>query len=134
MKPLLAGFIIGTLLLVIPAQQASAATDGETVYRFAPITQTSRPLVYKNLRAGYLLYKQNCKSCHFRGNGKGATYFHESSKTMRSWNRVLFKQKVSCAKSGEWKKLNTEQLAQVNDYLYSKAYDAWDPNTALSCG
>lgn len=107
---------------------------GETVYRFDPATQTSRAMEFKNTFGGHGLYKSNCKSCHYRGNDKGARYMNEESRTMRGWNMVFFKKNVPCAKDGAWTKLSVEELAYVNDYLYSAAYDTWDPLTARSCG
>jgi len=112
----------------------ASVSAGETVYRFDPVLQTSRALVFGNLWAGYQVYKDNCKSCHFRGNGQGAAYLNESSRTMRGWNNVFYKKNVECAKSGAWAKLSQEELRNVNDYLYSKAYDTWNPNSAKSCG
>ena len=107
---------------------------GETVYRFDPATQTSRAMEYHNTWEGHKLYKSNCKSCHYRGNNKGAQYMNEDSRTMRGWNLVFFRKNAPCAKDGSWAKLSTEELAYVNDYLYSVAYDSWDPRTARSCG
>jgi mono/diheme cytochrome c family protein len=107
---------------------------GETVYRFDPATQTSRAMEFKNTFDGHKLYKSNCKSCHYRGNDKGAQYMNEDSRTMRGWNIVFFRKNVRCAQEGAWAKLSAEELTYVNDYLYSTAYDTWDPRTARSCG
>jgi hypothetical protein len=41
---------------------------------------------------------------------------------------------VRCAKDGSWARLSPEELVYGNDYLYSKAYDTLDSNTAKSCG
>jgi len=107
---------------------------GETVYRFDPATQTSRAMEFKNTFGGYKLYKSNCKSCHYRGNDKGAQYMNEDSRTMRGWNAVFFRKNARCAKDGSWANLSAEELTCVNDYLYSTAYDTWDPRTNRSCG
>ena len=107
---------------------------GETVYRFDPATQTSRAMEFKNTFGGHGLYKSNCKSCHYRGNDKGARYMNEDSRTMKGWNAVFFKKNVPCAKDGAWAKLSPEELMYVNDYLYSTAYDTWDPRSNRSCG
>ncbi|OGQ87258.1 MAG: hypothetical protein A2512_12775 [Deltaproteobacteria bacterium RIFOXYD12_FULL_56_24] len=107
---------------------------GETTYRFDPATQSSRALEYKNTMAGYKLYRSNCKSCHFRGNDKGAKFLDTEARTMRGWNMVFYKKNVRCAKDGLWAKLSPEDLLLINDYLYSKAYDTWDPRSNKSCG
>ena len=123
--------VAGALLLLRPSAPASA---GETVYRFDPVTQSSRALVFANVWSGYKSYKANCKSCHRRGNDQGASFLTEDSRTMRGWNNVFFKKSVRCAKNGSWDGLSQEELRNINDYLYSKAYDTWNPNNARSCG
>ena len=107
---------------------------GETTYRFDLVTQTSRAMEFKNLWAGYKLFQGNCKSCHFRGNEKGAKFLDAESRTMRGWNSVFYKKNAQCAKDGSWANLSPEDLLAVNDYLYSKAYDTWDPRSNKSCG
>ncbi|MFH1018991.1 MAG: hypothetical protein V1782_00050 [Pseudomonadota bacterium] len=136
MKGKTAVIVVTAAFLVSLSQTRVFAKDGggETVYRFDPATQTSRALEYKNARAGYTLYKSNCKSCHFRGNERGARYLNEDSRTMRGWNAVFYRKNVQCAQDGSWAGLSPADLLNVNDYLYSKAYDTWDPNTARSCG
>lgn len=136
MKGKIAVIAVMAAVLVSLSQAWVFADDesGETAYRFDPATQTSRALEYKNTWEGYKLYKSNCKSCHFRGNQRGARYLNEDSRTMRGWNVLFYKKNVRCAKDGSWAKLSPEELVYVNDYLYSKAYDAWNPNTAKSCG
>jgi mono/diheme cytochrome c family protein len=89
---------------------------------------------FKNLWAGYKLFQGNCKSCHFRGNEKGAKFLDAESRTMRGWNSVFYNKNVQCAKDGSWTNLSPEDLLVVNDYLYSKAYDTWDPRSNKSCG
>ncbi|MGV1099646.1 hypothetical protein ACUUL3_09610 [Thiovibrio sp. JS02] len=123
--------IAGAVFFLLPGTSALA---GETVYRFDPVTQSSRALVFGNLWAGYQAYRENCKSCHFRGNDQGAVFLNEDSRTMRGWNNIFFKRNVRCAKDGSWDSLSEEDLRKVNDYLYSKAYDTWNPNSATSCG
>ncbi len=127
-------FVMSALLSLLSQGLIFAEDGGETAYRFDPATQSSRALEFKNLWAGYKLFKSNCKGCHFRGNDKGARFLDTDSRTMRAWNSVFYKKNVYCAKEGFWAKLSTEELQTVNDYLYSKAYDTWDPNTAKSCG
>ncbi|MBA3002540.1 MAG: cytochrome c [Desulfurivibrio sp.] len=106
---------------------------GETTYRFDPVTQTSRAMEFKNTYDGYKLFQSNCKSCHFRGNSKGARFLDTDSRTMHGWNNVFYKKNVPCAKDDSWAKLSKEDLLAINDYLYSKAYDTWDPRSAKSC-
>lgn len=137
MKERIAVIVVVAAFLVLLAQSTRVfANDegGEMAFRFDPATMSSRALEYKNTLAGYKLFRSNCKSCHYRGNDKGAQFLDTDSRTMRGWNAVFFKKNVRCAKDGTWAKLSSEELTYVNDYLYSKAYDTWDPNTAKSCG
>jgi len=127
--------VIAAVLGLLPQARVFADDEGgETAYRFDPATKTSRALEFKNTFDGYKLYKSNCKSCHFRGNDRGARYMNEDSRTMMGWNVLFYRKNVRCAKDGSWAKLSAEELMYINDYLYSKAYDTWDPRTAKSCG
>ena len=132
----IAVIIVMAAFLVSLSQSGGSADDdsGETAYRFDPTTKTSRALEYKNTREGYKLYKSHCKSCHFRGNERGARFLTEDSRTMMGWNALFYRKHVRCAKDGSWAKLSPEDLLVINDYLYSNAYDTWDPNTSKSCG
>jgi len=136
MKKKIAVIVVMAAVLGLLSQVGVFANDegGEMAFRFDPATMSSRALEYKNTLAGYKLFRSNCKSCHHRGNDKGAQFLETDSRTMRGWNVVFFKKNVRCAKDGSWAKLSSEELTYVNDYLYSKAYDTWDPNTARSCG
>jgi cytochrome c5 len=136
MKKKMAVIVAMAAFLVPLSQSGVFANDagGETKYRFDPATQTSRALEFKNTFDGYKLYKSNCKSCHFRGNEQGARYMNEDSRTMKGWNTLFFKKNVQCAKDGSWAKLSPEELTEINDYLYSTAYDTWDPRSNKSCG
>ncbi len=136
MKGKIAVIVVMAAILVSLSQARVFADDegGETAYRFDPATQTSRALEFKNTFDGYKLYKSNCKSCHFRGNERGARYMNEDSRTMMGWNAVFYRKNVRCAKDGSWAKLSPEELMYINDYLYSKAYDTWDPRSNKSCG
>lgn len=136
MKGKIAVIVVMAAILVSLSQVRVFADDegGETAYRFDPATQTSRALEYKNTWEGYKLYKSNCKSCHFRGNERGARYMNEDSRTMMGWNALFYRKNVRCAKDGSWAKLSAEELMYINDYLYSKAYDTWDPRSNKSCG
>lgn len=136
MREKISVIVVMAAFLVSLSQARVFANDdgGEAAYRFDPATQSSRALEFKNLWAGYNLYQTKCKSCHFRGNDKGARFLDADSRTMRGWNAVFFKKNVRCAREGFWAELSPEELLYVNDYLYSKAYDTWNPNTAKSCG
>ncbi|MCX5864753.1 MAG: hypothetical protein NTW42_06740 [Deltaproteobacteria bacterium] len=135
MKEKIAVVVMAAAFLVLLSQGLVLAEDGgEAAYRFDPFIQSSRALEYKNLWAGYNLFKGNCKSCHFRGNDKGAQFLSTDSRTMRGWNALFYKKNVRCAREGSWAKLSPEDLLVINDYLYSNAYDTWDPNTSKSCG
>ena len=127
-------FVMSAFLSLLSQGLVLAEDGGETAYRFDPATQSSRALEFKNLWAGYNLFKSNCKGCHFRGNDKGARFLDTDSRTMRAWNSVFYKKNVRCAKDGSWAKLSPQDLLYVNDYLYSKAYDTWDPRSNKSCG
>ena len=124
---------IGVLFLV-PAIWSSAACAGETQYRFDPVTQKSRALVFKNTWAGYKIFSQNCKSCHTRTNDQGAPFLHTESKSMQAWNRVFLEKYPDCAEQGQWEVLSEQQMVQLNDYLYEKARDTYNPYDAKSCG
>jgi len=79
-------------------------------------------------------FQEVCKSCHHRGNDKGAIFLHAESKMSNGWNRVFAKRRVQCAKDGSWDGLAEEDIQFVNDYLYRNAAWTYDPNTANSCG
>ena len=135
MKEKIAVIVMAAAFLALLSQGLVFAEDGgEAAYRFDPIIQSSRALEYKNLWAGYNRFKSSCKSCHFRGNDKGAQFLSTDSRTMRGWNALFYKKNVRCAREGSWAKLSPEDLLVINDYLYSNAYDTWDPNTSKSCG
>lgn len=136
MKEKISVMVVMAAILALLLQGLAFANDegGETAYRFDPTTQSSRALEYKNTWAGYRLYQNNCKSCHFRGNNKGARFLDTDSRTMRGWNAIFSKKNVPCARDGSWAGLSPEDLLFINDYLYSKAYDTWDPRSNKSCG
>ncbi|MHB8150706.1 MAG: hypothetical protein ACYDIB_11130 [Desulfobulbia bacterium] len=126
--------VMATMAACLVLLSQGVAFAGETTYRFDPVTQSSRAMEFKNTWDGYKLYQSNCKSCHFRGNDKGARFLDTDSRTMRGWNTVFYKKNVQCAKDGSWAKLSQAELLAINDYLYSKAYDTWDPRSNKSCG
>ena len=121
-------------LSVLAVAGFSSAMAGETAYRFDPVTQKSRALVFKNTWAGYKIFRNNCKSCHSLTNDKNAPFLHTESKVMRAWNRVFLEKSPACVKPGQWDVLSKEQMVQLNDYLYEKARDTYNPNDAKSCG
>jgi len=83
---------------------------------------------------GAVKFKEVCKSCHTRGNDKGAPFLYMESYGSEGWNRVFAKRRVPCKLDGSWDVLNQEELLLVNDYLYRNANDTYDPNDADSCG
>lgn len=94
--------IVGIMLML----SQGLVFAGETTYRFDPSTQTSRAMEFGNTWEGYKLFQSNCKSCHFRGNDKGAQFLDTDSLTMRGWNMVFYKKYPRCAKDGSWAKLS----------------------------
>ena len=54
------------------------AHAGETAYRFDPVTQKSRPLIFSNTYQGYLVFKEVCKRCHTRDNPEAPFLYSES--------------------------------------------------------
>lgn len=127
-KGFLHAYLFALALLLFAAQ----AGAGETVYRFDPATQSSRALEQKNTWSGFKLYQSGCKSCH--ASGKGARFLDADARTMQGWNRVFYRKNVTCARDGSWAGFSGEDLQLINDYLYSKAYDSWDPRSSKSCG
>lgn len=104
--------------------------------RFDPGTQTCRIFDKESTwwGNGAEIFRSNCKSCHFRGNDKGAPFLYSESKSSRAWNRVFFKKYPECAQDGSWGNLTLEDQLVLNDYLYRNANDTYDPNDADDCG
>jgi len=127
-KKLIAVSLAGALCLGAAAAQASPTK------RFDPATKSCRIFTQQSLWKGYKAFTGFCKSCHYRGNDRGAKFLHTESKTMRGWNRVFEKRYPECAKAGVWDKLGEEKLRLVNDYLFKKAADTYDPYDAYDCG
>lgn len=75
---------------------------------------------------GGKLFKQVCKSCHFRGNKAGAPFLWVESKSAKGWNRVFAKKYTQCAKDGSWKDMTLDQQLKLNDYLYRFANNSQD--------
>jgi len=120
--------MVSALLLV------SALVWASPTKRLDPGTQMCRIFTQPNLWQGYEIYTTSCKSCHFTGNAKGASFLYTESKIMKGWNRVFWKKYPKCAKDGSWDNLTEEQLQLVNDYLYRYAADSYDPYDANDCG
>ncbi|MFZ5760081.1 MAG: hypothetical protein ACOY32_10705 [Thermodesulfobacteriota bacterium] len=104
--------------------------------RFDEGTQTCRIFDTNSLwwGKGAKLFQQSCKSCHVRGNDKGAPFLYAESKSPKGWNRVFFKKYPACAQDGSWAGLSPDDLLLVNDYLYRNGANTYDPNSAADCG
>jgi len=83
--------------------------------------------------AGNEIFQQKCKTCHVRGNDKGAPFLHSESKTSKAWNRVFFAKYPKCAQDGSWDITLEEQLV-LNDFLYKYASDTYNAYSAEDCG
>jgi hypothetical protein len=79
-------------------------------------------------------FNEVCKSCHARGNDKGAPFLYMESYGSEGWNRVFSTRRIQCKLDGSWDVLSKEELMLVNDYLYRNANDTYDPNDADTCG
>ncbi len=126
--------VLVTVLVALGGNATAADEKMGGGFRFDPVSQTSRALVFKNVAAGYKIFVNPCKTCHHRVNSAGAPFLHTESKNMRGWNRVFLEKYPKCAGDGSWSKLSQEDLMVLNDYLYSKASDTYDPYNAKSCG
>ena len=102
--------------------------------RLDEATKLCRIFTQNTLWDGYKTFKNSCKNCHFTGNDKGASFLHTESKIMTGWNRVFATRYPQCAKQGSWDNIEPEQLMRLNDYLFSKAADSYDPYDAADCG
>ena len=105
--------------------------------RLDPTTGTWRPLNYYNagwVSDGAKIFKEACKSCHYRGNDKSAPFLYTESYPSKGWNRVFADRWPKCAKSGAWDKLSQEDLLQLNDFLFMNAANTYDSYSARDCG
>lgn len=105
--------------------------------RFDPGAKMCRILTFYNsgwISDGSQIFKETCKSCHYKGNDKGAPFLHTESKNSQGWNRVFYKKYPKCAKDGSWGILTLENQMQLNDFLYRNAADTYDPYDEESCG
>lgn len=127
-------FLISTLcLFVFLATAQSISATPKT--RFDKKSGTCRilssgPLEWASLPwgEGGKGFKQVCKSCHTRGNDKGARYLYEESKSSKGWNRIFASMRAKCANDGSWATLSEDQLLMVNDYLYRWSATSLDRN------
>lgn len=126
------GVIFGAgLLVLLLAFQANARPDK----RYDKTTETCRMLNQgqndwdsQPWGKGAQVFKQSCKSCHYRGNDKGAPFLWAESKTSKGWNRVFYKKYPKCAKQGDWAGLTIDNQLKLNDYLYRWSADSRDIN------
>lgn len=104
--------------------------------RFDPGTKTCR--VFNNdsmwWGKGAQIFKSNCKTCHVRGNDKGAPFLYSESKSPKGWNRVFFKKYPQCAKDGSWANLTLNDQLLLNDYLYRNGANTYNAYDATDCG
>jgi len=121
------------ILLVIGSLFAFSTINAEESTWYSPGSLSNRPMEYKNLRQGYLLFRSNCKTCHTRDNDKDAPFLCSDSKTMKGWNRVFARENAAAEKQGCLKDLSKEELMDLNDYLYTHAIDAKNPHDDLEC-
>lgn len=124
---------IVVLFLIIGSVFAFSSIHAEESKYFAPGSLSNRPIEYKNLHAGYLLFKSKCKSCHTQENDKNAPFLCADSKTMKGWNRVFARKNAKVEKQGCLNGLSKEELMDLNDYLYTYASNGRKPDAELGC-
>lgn len=124
--------IVGFLLIVGSMLLFSLASAEESSY-FSPGSQSNRTIEAQNVRQGYLLFKNNCKTCHTQDNDINAPFLCANSKTMKGWNRVFAGENPIAEKHGCLKNLSKEELKDLNDYLYTYASDGSKPDAELGC-
>lgn len=129
MKKLGMFFACGALVLLFISEAGSSPRK-----RLDDATQVCRIFTQNTLWDGYKEFENSCKNCHYTGNKQGASFLHTESKTMKGWNRVFATRYPECAKKGYWGNIESEQLMRLNDYLYSKAANSYDPYDAADCG
>ncbi|MCK9294589.1 MAG: cytochrome c [Desulfobulbaceae bacterium] len=125
-------FVVVFALIIGPA----AVGQASPVKRFDPGTQTCRILGFDSMwwGDGAKIFQNNCKSCHYRGNDKGAKFLYAESKSPEAWNRVFFQKYPQCAKDGSWGALSLNDQLQLNDFLYRNGANTYNPNSAADCG
>jgi len=101
---------------------------------YEPGSASGRQPAFKNIRAGYKLFREKCKTCHYRNNDKEASFLCPESKTMQGWNRVFSGGNKTVEEKGCLKGLSKDELMDMNDYLYTHASNAKSPHDDLECG
>ena len=122
-------FACAAVLLLFISEASSSPRK-----RLDEATQLCRIFTQPTLWDGYQTFQNSCKTCHYTGNDKGASFLHSESKIMKGWNRVFATRYPECAKKGYWDNIEQEQLMRLNDYLFAKAADSYDPYDAADCG
>jgi hypothetical protein len=102
--------------------------------RLDEASKVCRIFTQTTLWDGYKTFQNSCKNCHFTGNDQGAPFLHTESKTMKGWNRVFGTRYPECAQKGYWGAIEQEQLMRLNDYLFVKAANSYNPYDAADCG
>lgn len=106
-------FVSVSCVMARPGHRLDKTTDSCRDFSQGELEWDSRPW-----GEGGKAFQSLCKSCHFRGNTKGATFLWVESKSSKGWNRVFAQKKVACAKDGSWDSLSMDQLLKLNDYLF----------------
>lgn len=120
------------ILAVLCCWMFSIQVEARPLKRFDPGTRTCRVFTFKGNWAGYKTFANNCKTCHYRNNDKGAPFLFTESKTPKGWNRVFAKKYPACAKDGSWGELTLKDQLYLNDYLFTNGLGTYDANT--DCG
>ena len=100
MKKLFTASLLMSLLLM-----NASFSDAVPRKRLDPGLKMCRILTFYNsgwVSNGNKIFKNSCKSCHYRGNDKEAPFLYTESKTPRGWNRVFHKKYPKCAQDGSW--------------------------------
>lgn len=124
---------IVVFLLIIGSMFVFSSVNAEESTYFNPGSMSNRTIEYKNIRAGYLIFKKNCKSCHSQKNEENAPFLCADSKTRAGWNRVFAGKNTTVEKLGCLKNLSKEERMDLNDYLYTYASDGKKPDAELGC-
>ena len=112
------------------------SSKAENLKRYDEGTQSCRMLGFESslFGKGHKLFIDHCKSCHHRGNDQNASFIHSETLPPRGWNRVFYKKRTPCAKSGKWAALSEEDKLLINDYLWRYGATTYNPNDAERCG
>lgn len=124
--------ILGAVLLF--SVTSLAVANGAPVKRLDQGSGTCRILTDPIKFQGYTVFRNSCKTCHYKGNDKNAPFLYAEAKSMKAWDTVFYKRYPACAQNGSWDNISEDDLLALNDFLYSNAFDAYDPNDAQNCG